>query len=409
VNAGITGRNDLFRNGETCQEQVNAKGVAFFGAHKFTGFYSFSNRSEADCADFSQARWISSGRNWDQFTNWSDAKKFATTSGSEDEAYWQSSLGARRDQIMYLLADFSTGDSLHLTIQPYLHFNTGNGDWHAPSDGPSAIFSDPISFRQSQGDGKRGGVPPKFQATIGGNQFEAGAWYESNKTTLRRVDWRLTDYNSGPAVNFSRETLLFYDRTGDINTTNAVNYGDPTRPSLSVDAKGWFLPQLGAVLDLNHTDQLFANYSENINQFPFSPAGGVYNLSPTTFDAFKANVKPERASSVDFGIRTKKANVEASLGTYVNYRNRVIGTRNCQLTATCASILNNVSTVTSFGFKGLVNTRLSNGWSWSSTPRSCSPTPASATPTKAGSDRSPRGMSARSTFGTRTTCRCRRT
>jgi iron complex outermembrane receptor protein len=152
VNAGITGRNSLFRNGQTWQEQVNAKGVAFFGAHKFTGFYSFSNRSEADYVDFSQARWITSGRNWDQFTNWADAKKFATTAGSEDEAYWQSSLGARRDQLMYLLAGFSTGDDSHFTLQPYLHFNKGNGDWHAPTYGPSAIFIDPIFFRQSQYD-----------------------------------------------------------------------------------------------------------------------------------------------------------------------------------------------------------------------------------------------------------------
>lgn len=405
VNAGISGRNGLFRSGQTWQEQVNVKGVAFSGANKLTGFYSFSNRSEADYVDFSQARFATSGRNWDQFTNWSDAKKYATTSGSEDEAYWQSSLGARRDHLLYLLADFATGENSHFTLQPYLHYNKGNGDWHAPTYGPSAIFIDPIFFRQSQYDDKRGGLNAKFAATWGDNQFEAGAWYEDNKTTNRRVGWRLKDYNSGPDVDFSKETLLFYNRTGDIKTTmlyvqnsntlldnrlrvtygakyldvkadfvnngntdNALNFGDPTRPSLSVDAKGLFLPQLGAVLHLNGTDQLFANYSENINQFPLSPASGVYNLSPTTFDAFKANVKPERASSVDFGIRTKKQNVEASLATYfVNYRNRLVSTKNCQLTATCASILNNVGTVTSYGLEGLVNTRLSNEWSWSTT------------------------------------------
>jgi iron complex outermembrane receptor protein len=199
--------------------------------------------------------------------------------------------------------------------------------------------------------------------------------------------------------------VLFYDRTGDIKTTmlyvqngstlldsklqltygakyldvaanfnsngntdNAPVFGDPGRPNLSVDAKGSFLPQVGAVLSLNGTDQLFTNYSENINQFPLSPAGGVYNLGTSTFDAFKANVKPERASSIDFGIRTKKQNVEASLATYyVNYRNRLVGTKNCQLTATCASILNNVGTVTSYGLEGLLNMRLSNEWSWSTT------------------------------------------
>lgn len=405
VNAGILGRSGLLRSGQTWQEQVNAKGVAFFGANKLTGFYSFSNRSEADYVDFSQARFTASGRDWDQFTNWSDAKKYATTSSSEDEAYWQSSLGARRDHLMYLLADFPIGDNSRFTIQPYMHYNKGNGDWHAPTYGPSPLFIDPIFFRQSQYDDKRGGLNAKFAATWGENQFEAGAWYEDNKTTNRRVGWRLKNYNTGPDVDFSKETLLFYNRTGDIKTTmlyvqnsntlldnrlkvtygakyldvnagfvnngntdNAQNFGDPTRPSLSVDAKGSFLPQLGAVLNLNGTDQLFANYSENINQFPLSPAGGVYNLSPTTFDAFKANVKPERASSVDFGIRTKKSDIEASIAAYyVNYRNRLVSTKNCQLTATCASILNNVGTVTSYGLEGLLITRLSDAWAWSTT------------------------------------------
>ena len=403
VNAGILGRSGLFRSGETWQEQVNAKGVAFFGANKLTGFYSFSNRSEADYVDFSQARWISNGRNWDQFTSWADAQKFASTPGSEDEAYWQSSLGARRDHLMYLLADFATGDNAHVTIQPYLHFNKGNGDWHAPTYGPSAVFIDPIFFRQSQYDDKRGGLNAKFAANWGGNQFEAGAWYEDNKTTNRRVGWRLLDYKTGPTVNFKDERVLFYDRTGDIKTTmlyvqnsstllddklkltygakyldvsanfnsngntdNAPVFGDPGRPNLSVSAKGSFLPQVGAVYSLNGSDQFFANYSENINQFPLSPAGGVYNLAASTFDAFKSNVKPERASSIDFGFRTKTSNIEASLGTYyVNYRNRLVSTKNCQLTATCASILNNVGTVTSFGVEGLLNTRLSSEWSWS--------------------------------------------
>lgn len=405
VNAGILNRNGLFRSGQTWQEQVNAKGVAFFGANKLTGFYSFSNRSEADYVDFSQARWISNGRNWDQFTNWADAKKYATTPGQEDEAYWQSSLGARRDHLMYLLADIAVSDNSHFTLQPYLHLNKGNGDWHAPTYGPNPVFIDPIFFRQSQYHDNRGGLNAKFAANWGDNQFEAGAWYEDNKTTNRRVGWRLLDYNSGPAVDFNHEALLFYDRTGDIKTTmlyvqnsntlldnrlkltygakyldvsasfhsngntdNAPVFGDPGRPDFSVDAKGSFLPQVGAVYSLNGTDQLFANYSENINQFPLSPAGGVYNLSATTFDAFKANVKPERASSIDFGIRTKKSDIEASLGTYyVNYRNRLVSTKNCQLTATCASILNNVGTVTSFGFEGLLNLRLANEWSWATT------------------------------------------
>jgi iron complex outermembrane receptor protein len=402
VNRGIFDRSGFLRKGQTWLEQVNAKTVAFMGAHKFTGYYSFSNRSEADYVDFSNARWSKSGRDWDQFTDWTQAKQFATTSGQEDEAYWQSSLGARRDHLTYFLADFALGENARFSVQPYLHYNKGNGDWHAPTYGPSSWSPDPIFFRQSQYDIKRGGVNARFTASFSGNAFEAGLWNEGNTTNNRRVGWRLKNYQAGPDVDFNNEIRLFYDRTADIKTTvlyvqnanvlvdgrlkltygakylnvtadfrsngntdNAPTFGDPGRPDLSVTAKGDFLPQLGVVFNATPTEQLFANYQENVNQYPLSPSGGVYNLSPAGFDAFKANVKPERATSVDFGIRTKRADVEASLSGYViDYRNRLVGVANCQLTATCASVYSNVGKVNSYGVEGLLNLKLSEQWSW---------------------------------------------
>ncbi len=94
---------------------------------------------------------------------------------------------------------------------------------------------------------------------------------------------------------------------------------------------------------------------------------GIYNLSPAGFDYFKANVKPERASTVDFGVRTKRDDIEASLSTYcVNYRNRRVGIANCQLTAFCASVFANVGTVTTTGVEGLLVWQLAPSVSWSS-------------------------------------------
>jgi hypothetical protein len=63
-----------------------------------------------------------------------------------------------------------------------------------------------------------------------------------------------------------------------------------------------------------------------------SPQEGTYNLSPAGFDYFKQNGKPGRASSVDCGIRTRHAGVEASLSTYYSdYRNRLVSVANWQL------------------------------------------------------------------------------
>ncbi len=402
-NAGLLGRRGLFREGQTWQEQVNAKSVAFMGPHKLTGFYSFSNRSEADYVDFSLARWNQSGRSWDEFSQWSDAKKFATTSGQEDEAYWQSSLGARRDHLAYLRGEFALGDVATLTVQPYLHRNKGNGDWTAPSYGAS-WSPDPLYFRQTQYADTRAGTTAKITGTIAGNALEVGMWYEGNSTDIRRPAWRLVDWQAGPAVNFGNVIRLNFDRTGDIttkmayvqntnllmddrlkltygakyldvgadfrsngNTLNAPTFGDPGRPAFSVTAKGSFLPQAGIVFSVNRTEQLFANYSENINQYPLSPQGGIYNLSPAGFDYFKANTKPERATSVDVGIRTKRADVEASLSTYfIDYRNRLVGIANCQLTAFCESVFANVGTVSTMGLEGLFVWQLAPALSWTS-------------------------------------------
>ena len=403
ANAGLFGRRGLFRDGQTWQEQVNAKSVAFLGAHKLTGFYSFSNRSEADYVDFSLARWNQSGRSWDQFSDWSNAKQYATTAGQEDEAYWQSSLGARKDNLAYLRGEFALNDQTTLTVQPYLHRNKGNGDWTAPSYGAS-WSPDPIYFRQTQYSDNRAGTTARVSTTVAGNALEAGLWYEDNTTTIRRPAWRLTSWQQGPEVDFNNVIRLNFDRDASIktsmayvqntnrllddrlklsygakylsvdanfhsngNTLRAPSYGDPARPDLQVTATGNFLPQVGAVLLLNGSEQLFSNYSENINQYPLSPQTGVYNLSAAGFEYFKANVKPERASSVDFGIRTRRDGVEASLSTYyVNYRNRLVGIANCQLTAFCASVFANVGTVTTKGMEGLLVWQLVPGLSWSS-------------------------------------------
>jgi iron complex outermembrane receptor protein len=399
--SGLLGEHGLFHNGETWQEQVNAKTVAFVGANKFTGFYSFDNRQESDYVDFSLARWNKSGRMWDEFTNWADAKSYATSTDQQDEAYWQSSLGARRDNLAYLRDDITLGERTTLTIQPYLHRNKGRGDWTAPSYGAS-WSPDPIYFRETQYNNSRYGTNAKLATTVAGNTIEAGVWYESNSTHMKRPAWRLTNWQVGPEVDFNNVIRLNFDRQGDIttnmayvqntnslladrlkvtygakylnvdakfhsngNTLGAPVYGDPDRPDFNVTAKGHFLPQVGAVLSLNANEQLFANYSENVNQYPFSPQEGIYNLSPAGFAYFKSNVKPERASSVDFGIRTKREGIEASLSSYyIDYRNRLVSVANCQLTAFCASVFENVGTVTSMGLEGLLVWQLVPHLSW---------------------------------------------
>ena len=294
-------------------------------------------------------------------------------------------------------------DKSRLTITPYYHTNRGAGDWHAPSYG--ATWSpDPIYFRQTQYHSERGGVNARFSTEIASNQLEAGLlWYESNESTIRRPGWRLVDYNTGPAVDFNDVLRLFFDRTGQLNSTVAyvqntnhladnkltLTYGakymyvgadfsnngrtiptaatlpDSGRPNVSIPTKGGILPQVGVTYALAKTEELFGSVSQNANAFPYSPQTGVYNTDPTAFQYFKDHTKPEKATTYELGLRTHHTDVDASLAAFdIDYRNRLVPVAVCPLTATCVSSFANVGTVTSRGLEGLLRWQLVPDLTW---------------------------------------------
>ena len=402
TNDVLFGSRGLFGSaGETYQDQVNAKLELLKGASKIVAYYDLADRKEADYADLSLARYNQSGRDWDQFSSWDVAKQFATGT-TPDEAYFQSADGARRDHLAYIAADFALSDKTHLAITPYYHADRGAGDWHAPSYG--ATWSpDAIYFRQTQYKSHRAGVNTRVTTDISGNQLEAGVWLESNSSTIRRVGWRLQNYAAGPTVDFNNVLRLFFDRTGDLTSTmayvqntnkladdkltltygakflhvgadfsnngktiaNAATVPDVTRPNFSFPTDGGVLPQIGAVYAIDHTNEVFANVSQNVNAFPYSPQTGVYNTDPGAFKFFVDNTKPEKATTYELGLRTRRSHVEASLAVFnIDYRNRLIGVAVCPLTATCVSSFANVGTVTSRGFEGLLQWRLAPNFSW---------------------------------------------
>jgi len=397
----IGSRGGLFGVGQTWQDQVNAKVQYFAGANQIVGYYGMSDRKENDYADLSLARWRSSGRDWDQYSNWSTAVT-ASQSSTPDEAYYNTAQGARRDHLGYLKGMFRIAEGAKLEVQPYLHTNRGAGDWTAPSYG-SSWSPDPIYFRQTQYSSQRYGSNAKLTFELPGNELEIGGWYERNESNIRRVGWRLTNFASGPAVDFDNVLRLFFDRTGTYNTTlgyvqntnrlldgrlklsygfKAMNIGaefnnngrtiasartlpDSARPDFSIPTKAGFLPQAGLVFSASTQDEFFANVSENVNALPYSPQTGVYNTNATAFQFFRDNTKPERATTVEGGYRTRRGPVEASLTLFnVAYRNRLIGVSVCPLTATCVSSFANVGGVTSRGAEGLLSVALAKGWAF---------------------------------------------
>jgi iron complex outermembrane recepter protein len=387
-------RGFLFGTGETWQDHLNAKLVGYAGGNIFTAYYSLADRKEADYVDLSLRRFRAEGRDADQFLTWPQAQRGATGTLT-DEAYFQSAQGSRRDHLGYLKGDFKLSEGVRLEVQPYVHTNRGAGDWHAPSYG--ATWSpDPIYFRQTQYENARFGLNSRMRAAFGSNQLEAGVWVERNESNIRRVGWRLQNYSSGPTVDFNNVLRLFFDRTGTLtntmayvqNTTtlakervrltygakvmrigadfvnngrtiaNAATLPDSARPGFSFPTDAEILPQFGAVVKATEHEELFATFSTNINAFPYSPQGGVYNTAPgantVNWQFFRDNVKPERAATLEGGVRTRRGTVEAGLTGYtIDYRNRLIGVAVCPLTATCAGSFNNVGSVSTYGVEGL--------------------------------------------------------
>jgi iron complex outermembrane receptor protein len=401
---GLLAQSGLFGGaGDQWMDQLNLKAQLLAGAHKVTAYYNFADKKEADYVDLTLARFNGLGRGHDHFADWNAAKAQAQVQGQEDLAYFHSAQGARRDHFGYIGADLQLTDRALISIKPYFHTNDGAGDWHAPNYGSTAFSPDPVYFRQTQYDTKRIGVLGRGRFQFAGNDLEVGTWLESNEANIRRVAWRLRDFASGPEVDFDNVLRLFFDRTGELFTrtvyaqnSNAVadnrlrvTYGvkylsidadfinngqtepsaksapDVSRPNVSIPTDGGFLPQLGAVFAANDKVQLFANVAQNVNAFPYSPQTGVYNTSASAFDFFKARTKPEKATTVEAGLRTRTSRVEASFALYnIDYRNRLIGVAVCPLTATCVSSFANVGEVRTRGAEMLLGIRLAEGLRW---------------------------------------------
>ena len=407
--------------GQTWHEQLNLKATAFFGSSKLTAFYNYANRKESDFMDLSLAVFNGTapgsgtygfGPMFDYLTNWNQAKQFAEASIPRyteltDASYYNSAQGARMDHLAYLKGEFHPWTNGRIEIQPYVHRNRGGGDWHAPSYG-SSYSPDPIMFRQTQYSANRLGVMAKvttgFALGATSNQLDVGGWLEANASSNRRPRWRLTNYQQGPEVDFGNVIRLDYDRTADVTTTMgyvqnttrllddrlAITYGtkylqvaaefrnngntpvngkvapifaDASRPALSLSMDGRLLPQVGTVFKLGERDELFANWSENMNQFPLSPASGVYNTAVATFEYFKSTAKPERATTLEVGARTRRGRTEAGITIYtVDYRNRLLGIALCPQTVTCASGFGNVGSVETAGVEAVASVDLGNGW-----------------------------------------------
>lgn len=198
----------------------------------------------------------------------------------------------------------------------------------------------------------REGLISALDLDLGDHKFELGGWFEHNSTT----QWRrwyavnVNDPNSNtPYIRpLSVEQPLFTQYQGEarINElqlhakdswrpferllieagfkTSAqwANGSFPVQPkagSLSGLAGGlpqgrintlrWFLPAVGATVDITSHEQIYANAQRNLRQYQAYLAGGGgpwFTGSQAAFDAFAQRGKPETSWTYEGGLRTSR-------------------------------------------------------------------------------------------------------
>jgi iron complex outermembrane receptor protein len=204
--------------------------------------------------------------------------------------------------------------------------------------------------REALTPGHRSGLPIGIEWKIDHQTFEAGAWFETEKSSsIRRLhnvvggiitnpfDWSTfitTYFNQQTELStqqyFFKDTIKLIDDRLSLAvgvkaltvTTDFQGYPDSTyfdrglwvrrKPTYS----DYFLPQVGATFALTSKDEVFFNYAENFA----APSTAV--ISGTVFDQSK--LEAERANNLDLGIRTTRGKLSASLaGYFIQYKNRI--------------------------------------------------------------------------------------
>ncbi len=328
------------------------------------------------------------------------------------------SAAQRMDALAYVKYDYKIDDNITWSNQVYFHHDEGRGVVAGPINqaGLPALFAvyypgqdlktifggTGYAVRTTEYLINRGGLMSNGSWTLGDHQIEAGVWYEHNKSSTQRAWYPfaasstdLTPYDVPTNKNFSqyasqinndvvqlhvqdqwrirpdlllqagvKSSLQYAKGTVPIQQKNLSTNTNPTLlPTGEIDTKKWFLPQIGAIWDVNDNEQAFVNVQKNLRQFVTYGAGGLspWSLgSQAAFDLFKKTAEPETAWTYELGLRTHHelsagpiTGFQAQASVYhVDFSNRLLQTSSTPVIASLvagAAILSNVGSVKTDG------------------------------------------------------------
>ena len=320
---------------------------------------------------------------------------FPTGFGTVDDAYYDAA-GLRQDWLGGVTFDARLTPELSLTSTSYYHHNKGQGSWITPysptpagsagedgqalpaSSTSTAGLASPLGYRTTEYGIDRAGNLTSLVHEAGANRFEIGAWYESNSFNQARRFYGMSDaaapnrdardFQSNPYRTqwdgkYDTETLQYHvSDTLDLGNltlnggwkgmrvVNRATLRTGTLVAGRIEAKDWFLPQVGALYRLGGGAELFASYTENMRAFVSSATTGPFATTQDGFNGIRSRLKPETSKTVEGGVRFRTGGLQLStVGYYVDFANRLLTFSNGAGIIGNPPTLNNAGNVESYG------------------------------------------------------------
>ncbi len=315
--------------------------------------------------------------------------------GTVDDAYYDAA-GLRQDWLGGFTVDARLTPELSVVSTSYYHHNQGQGSWITPysptpagAAGPdgsalpvsstsTAGLASPLGFRTTEYGIDRAGNVTNVALETGPNRFEVGAWYESNTFDQARRFYGMSDgpnanrdardFQSNPYFTqwdgkYDTETLQYHVADtldlGDLTlnggwkgmrVANRANLRTGALVAGRIEAKDWFLPQVGALYRLGGGAEVFASYTENMRAFVSAATAGPFATTQAGFNAIRATLKPETSKTVEGGVRLRSGGLQLSaVGYYVDFANRLLAFANGAGIIGNPATLNNAGNVESYG------------------------------------------------------------
>lgn len=311
-------------NGGAERQHAEVKFVSDFGDLVLTGRYSYDDVDEDNYNSVSLTQFEQTP-DWDQLTwNWTGVPHL-------DQMYAEGWSTVRENQLAYLKAEYSFSPTTVLTVTPYMHKNTGRGDWIppylilvdenkqaildangstqrygfvdqegnplAPRAGCTSEYTWPwnsgpalhpacydrdavpvMSFRNTNYKKQRTGFLASIETSYDIHDIKAGLWFESTKRDENRTWHKVVDARIGMMADEDHYWMQYK------NTFNTDTLKWYVQDTIDLDALTLNLGVQQYLVDVDKYDHFAEAKTADINSDSdvLVSAGAVYELNDTT-------------------------------------------------------------------------------------------------------------------------------